>query len=56
MVALFFLLIVSLAVAGFFLSGYLWSVKDGQFEDKQGAAMRILFDEEADIKAAKQAH
>ena len=50
MIALFFVLIVSLAVAGFFLSGFLWSVKNGQFDDKEGAAMRMLFDEEEDLK------
>jgi cbb3-type cytochrome oxidase maturation protein len=47
-IALFLVLIVSLAIAGFFLSGFLWSVKNAQFEDKQGSAMRMLFDEEGD--------
>lgn len=45
MIALFFVLIVSLLIAGFFLSGFLWSVKKDQFEDKEGAAMRMLHDD-----------
>lgn len=45
MTALFFVLIVSLLVAGFFLGGFLWSVKKDQFEDKEGAAMRMLHDD-----------
>lgn len=47
MIALFFVLIVSLLIAGFFLSGFLWSVKKDQFEDKEGAAMRMLHDDGA---------
>lgn len=45
MIALFFVLLVSLLVAGFFLGGFLWSVKKDQFEDKEGAAMRMLHDD-----------
>lgn len=46
MSALFLLVIVSIAVAGFFLAAFIWSVKNDQYEDKKGAAMRILFDDE----------
>jgi cbb3-type cytochrome oxidase maturation protein len=35
----------SIAVAGAFLGAFLWSVKDGQYEDKQGSAMRMLHDD-----------
>lgn len=39
------LLLVSLAIAGGFLVAFLWSVKDGQFEDDYSPAQRILFDD-----------
>ncbi len=43
------LLIVSLLIAGGFLMGFLWSVKDGQFDDQKSPAHRILFDNELKI-------
>ena len=39
------LLLVSLAIAGGFLIAFLWSVKDGQFEDDYAPAQRILFED-----------
>jgi len=44
-IALFLVLAASLAVAGLFLGGFLWSVKSRQFEDKEGASMRALHDD-----------
>jgi cbb3-type cytochrome oxidase maturation protein len=46
MSALYLLVGVSIAVAGFFLGAFIWSVKSDQYEDKKGASMRILFDDE----------
>ena len=46
MSALFLLVGVSIGVAGFFLGAFIWSVRSDQYEDKKGAAMRILFDED----------
>jgi cbb3-type cytochrome oxidase maturation protein len=43
--ALFILVIASIAVAGAFLGAFLWSVKSGQYDDKQGSAMRMLHDD-----------
>lgn len=40
------LIAFSILVAGLFLSGFLWSVKTGQFEDDVSPAVRILFEEE----------
>lgn len=37
------LLLVSICVAGGFLIAFLWSVKDGQYDDIQSPAERILF-------------
>jgi len=38
------LLIVSICIAGGFLIAFLWSVKDGQFDDDESPAQRMLFD------------
>lgn len=46
MIALFYVLIVSLVVAAVFLGGFIWSVRQDQFEDKKGSAMRMLYDDE----------
>lgn len=46
MSAFFVLVGVSILVAGGFLGAFLWSVKNDQYEDKEGAAMRMLFDDE----------
>lgn len=39
------LLAVSLFIAGGFLFAFLWSVRDGQFEDDYSPSRRILFDD-----------
>lgn len=44
------LLIISILIAGGFLMGFLWSVKDGQFDDQQSPAQRMLFDNDLTIK------
>lgn len=44
MSALFVLVIVSIAVAAAFLGAFIWSVKTDQYEDKDGASMRMLYD------------
>lgn len=47
MSALFVLVFVSLLVAGAFLGAFIWSVNNGQYNDREGAAMRMLFDEDS---------
>ncbi len=49
MSALYLLILASIAVAAFFLIAFIWSVRSNQFEDKQGAAMRMLQDDEITI-------
>ncbi|MBN8836734.1 MAG: cbb3-type cytochrome oxidase assembly protein CcoS [Sphingobacteriia bacterium] len=39
------LLIASISVAALFLFGFIWSVKNGQYDDEQSPPMRILFDD-----------
>ncbi len=41
-----YLIAVSLLLGGAALAGFLWSLRNGQYEDMEGAAQRILFDEE----------
>ena len=38
------LLIASISVASIFLGAFLWSVKNGQYDDETSPPMRILFD------------
>ena len=44
MSALFILIGISIIVAGSFLIAFLWSVKNGQFEDDYTPSVRMLFD------------
>jgi cbb3-type cytochrome oxidase maturation protein len=44
MSALFILIGISILVAGSFLIAFLWSVKNGQFEDDYTPSVRMLFD------------
>ena len=40
------LLLVSICIAGGFLIAFMWSVRDGQFDDDFSPARRILFEDE----------
>ncbi|MBN8670877.1 MAG: cbb3-type cytochrome oxidase assembly protein CcoS [Flavipsychrobacter sp.] len=46
MSALYLLVLASIVVAGFFLMAFIWSVRSNQYEDKEGAAIRMLQDDE----------
>jgi cbb3-type cytochrome oxidase maturation protein len=48
MSVILYLLGASLLLGGGGLALFLWSLRAGQFEDLEGAANRILFDEERD--------
>ncbi len=45
MVVIFILIGLSLIVALIFLALYIWSVKDGQYDDDYTPSVRILFDD-----------
>lgn len=45
MSVLILLILVSLAVAIGFLISFIWSVKNGQYEDDYTPAVRMLFDD-----------
>jgi cbb3-type cytochrome oxidase maturation protein len=42
MSTLYILVIASILIAGSFLMAFIWSIKTGQYEDQDGAAMRML--------------
>lgn len=46
MEVLIYLIPIALVLGLVGLSAFLWSLKSGQFEDMEGAANRILFDDE----------
>jgi cbb3-type cytochrome oxidase maturation protein len=45
MSALIILLCISLLVAGGFLIAFIWSVRQGQYDDDYTPSIRILFDD-----------
>lgn len=46
MTGLLFLLPIALFLGGLGLAGFLWSLNSGQYDDMDGAAERILNDDE----------
>ena len=46
MTILMFLIPVALLLGGLGLAAFLWALRSGQYEDLDGAASRILFDED----------
>jgi cbb3-type cytochrome oxidase maturation protein len=46
MTVILYLLAASLLLGGGGLALFLWSLRSGQYEDLEGAATRILFDDE----------
>lgn len=48
MTILLYLIPVALALGLLGLGAFLWAMKSGQFEDLDGAANRILFDDDED--------
>lgn len=46
--ALLFLIPAALLLGGLGLAAFIWAVRTGQFDDLDGAAQRILIDEEGD--------
>lgn len=46
MSAFIVLVLVSLLVAATFLGAFIWSVQTDQYSDRDGAAMRMLFEDD----------
>ena len=55
MMALLWLLPISAALAAGGLALFLWCARSGQFEDLDGAAWRILNDDETGPRSVRQA-
>jgi cbb3-type cytochrome oxidase maturation protein len=47
----FYLIPVALALGAAGLSAFLWSLRNGQYDDLDGDAERILFDDDVPMKA-----
>lgn len=50
---IFILIAVSLLVAIGFLFSFIWSIRNGQFDDEYTPSVRILFDDETKIVEEK---
>ncbi|HVZ02240.1 MAG TPA: cbb3-type cytochrome oxidase assembly protein CcoS [Dongiaceae bacterium] len=48
MTVLLFLIPIALGMGGLGLAAFLWALKSGQYDDMEGAAHRILFDDPED--------
>ncbi len=48
------LIIVSVSVASIFLLAFFWSVKNGQFDDTDSPAVRILYNDSVTSKNIKE--
>jgi cbb3-type cytochrome oxidase maturation protein len=46
MTILIYLIPVALLLGGLGLAGFLWALRSGQYEDLDGAASRILFEDD----------
>jgi len=46
MPVLIILIVASLGIALFFLAGFIWAVRSGQFDDTCTPSMRVLADDE----------
>jgi cbb3-type cytochrome oxidase maturation protein len=49
MTILIYLIPVALLLGALGLAAFLWALRSGQYEDLEGAASRILFDDEGDL-------
>lgn len=49
----FYLIPVALALGAAGLAAFLWSLRNGQYDDLDGAAERILFDDDVPLGAGR---
>lgn len=54
MSVVFVLVFVAIIMAGAFLIAFIWSVKNGQYEDTYTPSIRILFDDPPMMKEAEE--
>ena len=56
MEALLYLIPAALVLGLLGLGAFLWALRNGQFEDLDGAATRVLFDDETPAQGDGQSH
>ncbi len=54
MSVLFYLIPVALFLGLIWLCAFIWSIKSGQYEDLEGASLRILMDDDRPLETASQ--
>lgn len=54
MTGLLYLVPIALFLGGLGLAAFLWALKSGQFEDPDGAAARVLLDDDMDSEEDDQ--
>jgi cbb3-type cytochrome oxidase maturation protein len=54
MSVILYLIPIALLLGGLGLAAFLWSLKSGQFDDLDGAAHRILFDDDDEAEGPQQ--
>jgi len=52
--SLIYLIPIALVLGLLALFAFLWALKSGQYEDMEGAANRILFDDDAPVTQKKE--
>ena len=52
MTILLYLIPAALALGGLSLAAFLWSLRSGQYDDLEGAASRILFEDDRPLPAS----
>lgn len=50
MSVIFLLVIIGVVVAGLFLAGFIWAVKNGQYDDTYTPSVRMLFEDGPAVK------
>ena len=50
MIDFFYLIPIALVLGVAGLGAFLWSLRNGQYDDLEGAAERILFDDDSPLK------
>ena len=56
MYIIYLLIPIALVLIGIGIAAFLWAVKSDQFEDLEGPAHRILFDDDEPIGKAQKKH
>lgn len=54
MSGLIYLIPIALLLGGIGLAAFLWALKSGQFEDPEGAAARVLLDDDLEADETDQ--